>query len=166
MRFEETFFNTAHRINWFASSNFFRYLNRKPDRTTFETLGDMKQEALAYKLGRPSEVPVDSLSFAFYHKSSRERLLIDMKRDEFNLDDGGWQAEFINVSLSGDDFIHYLFLSIVSRKAGNEELAVLNNIIVNQGYDGDTLDDKRRQARIVLDYLSRLSELYFFNAVN
>ena len=166
MRFEESFFNIAHRISWYPGSNFFRDLNRKSDRTSFETLGDMRQEALAYKLGRPAEVPVDSLSFAFYHKSARERLLIDMKTNEFSLTDGGWQADFIDVSLSGDDFLNYLFIAVASRKAESEELSVLNTIIASRGYDGNTFTDKQRQARIVLDYLSRLSELYFFNTAN
>ena len=165
-KYEEAFFNVAHRITWFANRNYFRNLNRRPERTSFETLGDMKQEALAYKLGRSAEVPVDSLSFAFYHKSARERVLIDLKRDEFNQNDGGWQADFIDVPLDGDDFIQYLFLSVLSRTASTDELTTLNNVIVNRGYDGNTLTDKQRQARIVLDYLSRLSELYFFRAVS
>ena len=53
----------------------------------------------------------------------------------------------------------YLFLAVVSRKAGEQELNELNAIIADRGFNRN--DRKMQQAMIVLDYLSRLSELYF-----
>ncbi len=165
--FEETFFNLADRIEWYAFNNFFRYLNRPPGTwSSIETLYEMKQASLAYKLGRPAEVPLDSLSFSYYHKSVRERLLTDSKLNSFNRGDGGWQVGFIEDAghLEEEDFIHYLFLSVLSRKATQRELEVLDQVFSSRGYDKEGKEFER--AMIVLDYLSRLSELYTFRAVN
>ena len=118
----------------------------------------MKQAALTYKLGRQRAIPLDTLSFAYYHKAVRERLFIDRKSDPSNENDGGWQESILSVDLSGDDYIDYLFLTVLSRKASPQELTTLNSIFANRGYDRN--DRKRQQAMIVLDYLSRLSELY------
>lgn len=159
--FEETFFNVAGRIQWAPYDRFFADLNNPFSGSSFPTLRNMGQASVTYKLGRFPEVPLDSLSFSYYHKAVRERLLIDRKSDAFNTADGGWQKEFINVPLQGDDFIHYLFLSVVSRKATENELLVLNDVIVKRRYQ----TNKEGQAMIVLDYLSRLAELYTFVAV-
>lgn len=121
----------------------------------------MGQASHTYKLGRFPEVPLDSLSFSYYHKGVRERLLIDRKTDAFNAADGGWKKEFTDAALQGDDFIHYLFLSVVSRKATADELLALNDVIVRRRYQ----TNKEGQAMIVFDYLSRLAELYTFLAV-
>ncbi|MCP4298514.1 MAG: hypothetical protein GY786_23250 [Proteobacteria bacterium] len=162
--YEETFFNIANRIHWYGYSNFFLYINRPNTAySSISTLSRMKQDSMSYKLGRLS-LPLDSLSFSYYHKSVRERLLIDRKTNPFSRDDGGWQADFINVDLKGDEFIHYLFMSVLSRKASTGELSVISEVIVDRGYDDDT-DDKMQQAMIVLDYISRLSELYTFGEI-
>jgi hypothetical protein len=168
--FEETFFNTAGRIKWFASKSFFNQLNNPSGGSSFPTLMSMGQAALTYKLGRFPEVPLDSLSFSYYHNAVRERLLIDRKTDPLNTADGGWQKEFTNVSLSGDDFIHYLFLSVISRKANPDELRILKEAFVKkQVHDlNDTARQERvrpAQALIVMDYLSRLSDLYAFTVI-
>jgi hypothetical protein len=157
--FEEAFFNVAHRVNWYAYRSFFKYLSSQSTGSNFPSLKNMKQASLTYKLGKPVEIPLDTLSFSYYHKAVREKLLIDKKGDEFNDDDGGWQAEFIEVDVDGDAFINYLFLSVVSRYAVQEELDELNAIIASRGYDKEGKD--LNKAMIVLDYLSRLSELYY-----
>ena len=66
--------------------------------------------------------------------------------------------------LMGNDFIHYLFLSVVSRTATQEELDELNTIIASRGYDKEGKEQNR--AMIVLDYLSRLPELYYTTSIN
>ena len=157
-QFEEIFLSLAGRLDWYAYKNFFKNLNRISGSSTFPSLNNMKQAAMTYKLGRQDGAPLDTLSFAFYHKAVRERLLIDRKGNPDNNNDGGWQESFINVNLRQDDFIDYLFLSVAARKAAEEELAELNAIIAERGFNRD--DRKRQQAMIVLDYLSRLSELY------
>jgi hypothetical protein len=160
---EETFFNLAHRIAWYADIDFFRYLAMPPDSWSgIETLHQMKQAAMTYKLGR-MEVPLDSLSFSYYHKSVRSRLLIDRKTNADNVYDRGWQADFLSVNLTGDDFIQYLFLSVLSRKASEQELTTIKQVITTRGYTSET--QKAQKAMIVLDYCSRLSELYYLRAI-
>ena len=157
--FEETFFCLANRIEWFAKRTFFKNLNRRSTSSTYPSLNKMKQASMVYKLGKPRDVPLDSLSFAYYHKAVRKLLLIDRKSNAANDNDGGWQDSFIDVELAGDEYIDYLFLSVLSRTARQEELDELNAIFTDRGYNRD--DRNMQQAMIVLDYLSRLSELYF-----
>jgi hypothetical protein len=164
LEFEETFFNIAHRINWYAYSNFFKYINRQYKSSSTANMYQMNQAAMTYKLGKPREVPLDTLSFSYYHKSIREQLFLDRKTDSFNNDDGGWQAEFIDVIMEQDDFIDYLFLSVLSRTAYQNELDELNAVIAERHYDRP--EKKMEQAMIVLDYLSRLSELYYTPSFN
>jgi hypothetical protein len=85
-RLEEAFFNIAHRINWFAFAKFFKYMNSQYSSSSFPTLSQMKQAPMKYKLGKPVAVPLDTLSFSYYHKSIRQKLLLDIKSDEFNPD--------------------------------------------------------------------------------
>jgi hypothetical protein len=157
-QFEEVFFSLADRVDWYANESFFKNLNRVSGSSGFPSLNNMKQAAMTYKLGRQRSVPLDTLSFAFYHQAVREKLLVDRKGNPDNNRDGGWKESFIEVELAQDDFIDYLFLAVLSRSAGDQELDELNTIIADQGFDRD--DRKMQQAMIVLDYLSRLSELY------
>jgi hypothetical protein len=158
-QFEETFFSVASRVDWYANQRFFRHLNRESGSSNFPSLNNMKQASMTYKLGRERTVPLDTLSFAFYHKAVREKLLVDRKGNPDNDDDGGWQESLLAVDLVQDEFVDYLFLAVVSRKAGQQELNELNAIIADRGFNRN--DRKMQQAMIVLDYLSRLSELYF-----
>lgn len=158
-QFEETFFSLASRIDWYANKSFFKNLNRESSSSNFPSLNNMKQASMVYKLGRQRTVPLDTLSFAFYHKAIRERLLVDRKGNPDNDNDGGWQESLLDADLVQDDFIDYLFLAVVARKAGEQELNELNAIIADRGFNRN--DRKMQQAMIVLDYLSRLSELYF-----
>jgi hypothetical protein len=158
-QFEEAFFSLASRIDWYANQSFFKNLNRESSSSNFPSLNNMKQASMTYKLGRQRSVPLDTLSFAFYHKAIRERLLVDRKGNPDNDNDGGWQESLLDVDLVQDDFIDYLFLAVVSRKASEQELDELNTIIADREFNRN--DRKMQQAMIVLDYLSRLSELYF-----
>jgi hypothetical protein len=162
-QFEELFFNIAHRISWWAHSRFFYNINPAWNSGS-PTLKNMKQAALTYKLGRPAEVPLDTLSFSYSHKAIREALLLDRRRDEFDANDGGWQAGFIEIGLEGDDFIKYLFLSIISRWPTSVELSTLSDIFNDRDYASE--DHALYQALITMDYLSRLSETYYLNALD
>jgi hypothetical protein len=119
----------------------------------------MKQAAMTYKLGRPAAIPLDTLSFAYYHKTMREKLLIKYRWNLNKAEVDGWHETNLPEELTGDDFINYLFLAVLSRKATADELSTINTVFANRGYDRD--DRERQQAMIVLDYLSRLSELYY-----
>ena len=121
---------------------------------------------MTYKLGKPVAIPLDTLSFSYYHKAIRERLLLDRKNDPFNDHDGGWQVEFIEVDEDGDDYIDYLFMAILSRHATPEELAELVQIMEDRGYGYDRKGREMHRAMIVLDYISRLPELYYMQAIN
>jgi hypothetical protein len=57
-----------------------------------------------------------------------------------------------------DDFVDYLFLTVLARNASERELTELNAIIAERGFN--RIDRKMQQAMIVLDYIFRLSELY------
>ena len=57
-----------------------------------------------------------------------------------------------------------LFLSVLSRTADPNELEELNAVIAERYYDRP--EKKMEQAMIVLDYLSRLSELYYTPSFN
>jgi hypothetical protein len=157
-QFEEVFFSLADRLDWYANKSFFKNINRVTGSSNFPSLNNMKQAAMTYKLGRQASVPLDTLSFAFYHKAVREKLLVDRKGNPDNDNDGGWQESFIDVDLGQDEFIDFLFLTVLSRSASAQELETLNAIIADRGFNRD--DRKMQQTMIVLDYVSRLSELY------
>jgi len=156
--FEEVFFSLGDRLDWYANKSFFKNLNRITSNSNFPSLNNMKQAAMTYKLGRPADIPLDTLSFAFYHKAVREKLLIDRKGNPDNDNDGGWQESLLDVNLMQDDFIDYLFLTVLSRNASEREFTELDAIIAERGFN--RIDRKMQQAMIVLDYISRLSELY------
>lgn len=155
-KFEELFFGTGSTIQWQAYARFFNYLNS--DATWFETLKKMNQASMTYKLGRFGNVPLDSLSFSNVHNSVRDRLFFDRKTDPFNDNDGGWQADFIDVTfVEGTELIDYVFISLLGRKAGEEEKTTLQEIFETEGI---TRDD--RKTVVMMDYISRLTEFYYF----
>ncbi len=163
-RLEETFFNIAHRTKWHPYRRFFQDLNNPSGSASNPTLAQMKQPGMTLKLGRWAEQPLDSLSFSYYHKLTRERLLLDRRTNLTNDNDAGWEPGFIEKAsdLDANDFIHYLFLSTVGRKANGQELTVLSDVITNRNYG----DNRTGQTMIIFDYISRLPETYFNNSVN
>ena len=115
---------------------------------------------MRYKLGRSPRVPTDTLNFSLHHKLVRESLLLNQLASATD-SNGGWAVTTLLddpavIALSGDDFIDYLFLSAVLRRAQPAELAALNQIIVAKGYTTNRVS----KAMLVFDYLSRLPELY------
>jgi hypothetical protein len=160
---EELIFNIAHRISWWPYASFFYHINMPWDNPNYPTLKYMKQAAMTYKLGRPAQVPLDTLSFSYFHKAVRERLLLDRRSDIFDPNDGGWQDEFIDVDLAGDDFIKYLFVSILSRWPDDTELSTLRGVFEKRGYASEARVPY--QALITMDYISRLSETYYLNGL-
>ncbi len=161
-RFEERFFNIAHRISWWADTKFFKHINHTYASSSYPSLKNMHQAAMTYKLGRFPEVPLDTLSFSYFHKAIREKLLLDRRSDESNINDGGWQMDFVEVDVPEADFVGYLFLAVISRKPTTVESDTLNQIFNDRGYTRP--DHRKHRAMIVLEYLSRLSETYYLNA--
>ena len=159
-RLEERFFNIAHRISWWAGARFFKDIN-PPWTSSYPTLSNMRQAAFTYKLGRFPGVPLDTLSFSYFHKALREKLLLDRRSDPSKVNDGGWQMDFIEADIPEPDFVSYLFLSVISRLPTTVEADTLDQIFEDRGYTRP--DQRRHRAYIVLDYLSRLSEIYYLN---
>ena len=224
---EETFFSTAHQLDWkpyrellidMTGDN----INRKV------SLKHMGWPVMELKLGRFTGVPLDSLSFANYHKGIREYLLLGTANSDpaagnsscsSNVESSEgrnrcrWKmglgieipvelpAEPIVevsdavkakiqyekdrvvrlserfervVSLDLNDYIDYLFMSVLQRKASEVERAdlityfetrnfleedVLDNLVVRENsYD--------EVAQVVFDYVSRLPEYYYFLKIN
>jgi len=94
---------------------------------------------MKYKLGKLERVPLDTLSFANYHKYIRERVMLRKSNpDSVNNYDAwdrqGWSESFLAnenftfdgeaVSASLDSFIQYLFQATIARNATSAELAL------------------------------------------
>jgi len=156
--FEETFFNLAERTQWVNTTGFLNGLLSTDLGGTEPNLSKMGQPAMRLKLGRFKDQPLDSLSFATYHQAVRDKILA---RTTTNW--GSWGSNFTS---SGDyfeleDYIQYIFISVTSRKASQQELETLVNVI-----EAENETSRTNQTRIVMDYISRLPEIYFYNAVN
>jgi len=144
--------------------------------------------SMKYKIGRLPDVPLDGLSYANYHKSMREKLLMNTgfynpstNNENFLYDINGDVKTFIE-SMSLNDFIDYLFMSVLQRKASDSEKTDLidvyatgvnsSDIVVNHlttNTDGNTVvrvDRYDDVAQITFDYISRLPEFYYFRSVN
>jgi len=171
-------------------------LEYKHYRSTFyefnEALDEMNQSSMKYKLGKLERTPLDTLSFAHYHKYIRERILLRNVcgvHEETTYDDWntyGWRPPLLGndrFTYVMDDpaatltsFISYLFEFMIHREPTPQELAMFkNNMLRGDGdyewrYNFSVVENgcyNRREnaAEDVLDYISRLSELYMFQEV-
>lgn len=156
LKWEEAFLGTASRLGFKPSENFFRFVNRPQSwgSGSIQKLASMKQPPLYEKLGRTPSPPLDALSFAYYHKSVRENLMINRA---WNADDDGWGEDFYDVLFIEDDFVNYVFVTALGRKATQDELDTFRDIFERKNFK-----DKHRwqKARLILDYISRLPEFY------
>ncbi len=134
---EEVFFSLAKKIDYKHRRNTFYYLK--------ENLEEMHQASMKYKLGRLERVPLDTLSFANYHKFIREYILLRRsnsdKIDDYDAwDRQGWSDSFIAFEkfdhdsnsdpLSLDALVNYLFQVTVAREATDEELKLFRDHMV------------------------------------
>lgn len=153
-------------------------------------LGNKGWNTMTLKIGRLPDVPMDALSFGNYHKGIREHLLIneasydgrllDIPGLLYNGDGGAGDENLRDVvaQLSLTDYVHFLFLNAMQRKASAEELDALITIYEVDGHistdtDGEKIvrpdsGNNRHNdiAEITFDYISRLPELYYFRAIN
>jgi hypothetical protein len=163
--------------------------NPPGDRGNVLYLGNKGWHSMSLKIGRLPDVPMDALSFANYHKGIREQLLLNERsydgsqtdipgliyNGEGNDDD---DLRDVVAQLNLTDYIHFLFLNTVQRKANSEELngliTLFDNLSLLQLDDNDTqiirpsTSDSRHNniAEITFDYISRLPEFYYFKAIN
>ncbi|SFV50217.1 hypothetical protein MNB_SV-8-433 [hydrothermal vent metagenome] len=142
---EETFYSLAKKMN---------YKHRKSTIAYFkEGLEEMHQATMKYKLGKLKRVPLDTLSFAYYHKYIREQVLLRRsnpeKTDDFSAwDRQGWSDDFIandNFNLDSNNditslntFVNYLFKATIAREATNEELKLFRDHMI-ESRDGKRL---------------------------
>jgi len=105
-------------------------------------LEEMHQASMKYKLGKRTRVPLDTLSFATYHKYIRERMLLRKSNPKKSTDykawdRQGWDELFLknenltldinNAQSSLTSIIQYLFTSLLARSANEEELSLFHN---------------------------------------
>ena len=183
--FEEAFFPITKILDWhphqYSFMNIYKYLN------------EMHQSTMRYKLGRKTEVPLDSQSFAWYHKTIRENVMINNENNAtFESWDDGWGLKEIYQTVPeeadtkeeiAEHIVHTLFISIIGRDASSAELKFFQDIIDREKYDKnifknfswidminnedreDDLKERGYFAHIILDYLSRLSITYSFDDI-
>lgn len=225
---EEAFFSTAHQLDW------------KPYRELLvEMTGDnidqkvslkhMGWPVMELKLGRFTGVPLDSLSFANYHKGVREYLLLGSANttnptigngscnsnvestqgrnscrwkmgigieipDELPAEPTVEVSDAVKakiqyekdrlarlserfervVSLDLNDYIDYLFMSVLQRKASEVERADLiayfetRNFLTEDVLDQTIVRENNfdEVAQVIFDYASRLPEYYYFLKIN
>ncbi len=183
---EELFYSLVRKLDYKHYKYTFYYF--------FENLDHMHQASMKYKLGKLERVPLDTLSFAYYHKYIREYVLLRAVcgDEEENYYDSwnnyGWRPALLgNDRFSYDEnnpeatlrsFITYLFEFLVHRPPDSGEMAMfLDNMLRDDGryewsYDFAAVNDstgcydrREQTARDVFDYLSRLSELYVYQEV-
>ena len=183
---EELFYSLVKKLEYKHQRYTFHYFN--------EALNDMNQASMKYKLGKLERTPLDTLSFAEYHKYIREKVMIRNvcgDHEETTYEDWntyGWRPSLLDsdrFTFIEDDpettlasFISYLFEFVIHRQPTLQELEMFKNNMLTadrQGYDWsynfDRIDDdgcyhwRENAAEDVLDYISRLSELYMFQEV-
>jgi len=182
--FEEAFFPISKILDWHPHQYSFMII--------YKNLDEMHQSTMKYKLGRKTEVPLDSQSFAWYHKTIREGVMINYETNtSFESWDDGWPLQDIYQTLPEDvdtkekiaeHIIHTLFIPIIGRDANPTEIQFFQDMIDRNKYNSttfrnyswvnmignDNLEDDLKQrgyfASMILDYLSRLSNTYTFDA--
>lgn len=190
--FEETFFSLLDSIKWDVASNVGRvgkgiFESMASDVRSDTYLGRMGWKGMSMKIGRLPSVPLDALSFAYYHKAIRDSFFIDTKsyRGGVNaagegliFDENQALLPFIE-GLKLDEFIDYLFLNTLHRRATAIEHAGLYDFFVNTRYYTNTINVDGVNIEVInsnsnsyvsivqdsFDYISRLPELYYFTSV-
>jgi hypothetical protein len=181
---EEIVFPLMKKINFRAKLDTFFYANMY--------IKLMKQAPMKYKLGKYAKVPVDSYSFVQYYRYIRERILqndaIESYTDKTGGSYDGWLESFIgedkfNLDLnepltSLKNYLNYLFNVILLRDIRDNEYTLFKDFMwdstnseLRANYNlVDSSSDTRYTNRkyiaiIVLDYISRLEELYLLKEV-
>ena len=200
--FEESFYPIAKSLGWLPKKNSFYYLARNLD--------NMHQSTMRYKLGRKTTVPLDSQSFGWFHKTIRERVMLDYETNaSLESGDAGWplyelvgelpqeligadeldernrrqESWYVNERRRAAYVLDRLFLPIAGRLPHPEEKEALIDMIDDEKYDerrfdnlrwidlyGNSTEEYDRKergyfAQMVLNYMSRLSDIYRFEAV-
>ncbi|NOZ89835.1 MAG: hypothetical protein GXO60_00970 [Epsilonproteobacteria bacterium] len=173
---EETFFSLAKKIDFQHRVGTFHELKN--------SLEDMHQATMKYKLGKIQRVPLDTLSFINYYKYIREKVLLREsnpdKIDDYEAwDRQGWSINFIkNDGIDYDNktnkesliaFINYIFKTTIYREATKEEMQMFLNLMLkgDSGREEFTCcfnmfeedDDPQKEIKKRLDSKSRITKL-------
>jgi hypothetical protein len=182
---EELIYSLMKKLDYKHNTDTFYYFN--------EALKNMNQASMKYKLGKLERTPLDTLSFAYYHKYVRETI---MRRSVcgaalnsyISWNSYGWRPELVdstnfalninNPESSLTSLITYLFAMVVHRSPTTAELELFKNSMLNANrsaylanYNFLHADDdgcyywRANAAEDILDYLSRLTDLYMFQEV-
>lgn len=173
---EEVFLSNAKKLHFEHRRGFFSYMS--------QSLTQMNQASMRYKLGKYSEVPLDTQSFITYHKFTREQLLLRYFTDWAS----GWPVEKVapdslfaevpafEYSQMVETLIRSMFLTVVARPPTDAELAMLRDHMIrdNGNYespfrifnDDNDYSGRLRSILTTMEYLSRLTETYRFKKVN
>jgi len=137
---EETFFSLTKKLNYqhfYQTAYYFR-----------SRLEEMHQAIMKYKLGKLNPVPLDTLSFASYHKYIRETILtresyLKYSDDYESWSRQGWHPNFISTDKfnfdkespvdSLDSLINLIFKSTVARVATEPELDMFHSLMIQNG---------------------------------
>jgi hypothetical protein len=182
---EELVYSLMKKLDYKHFDRTFYYLN--------EALQGMNQASMKYKLGKLERTPLDTLSFAYYHKYVRDTILRRnvcgaalQSYDDWN--SYGWRPGLVDSTNFAFDtnnpqstltsFITYLFSMVVHRLPTQAELELFKSNMLTpdrtkyqSSYNFLTADGegcytgRNRTAIHILDYLSRLTELYMFQEV-
>ncbi len=178
---EELFYSQSRKTYFGYRSDFFSRFA--------QALLEMHQAPMKYKLGRYTEVPLDTQSFLSYHKAIREGMMIQNK---LVYSDGwvtsGWQAQRLladsvfsgvppnNPKAAAERLIDHLFLSTLVRPATQQEKNFFTAHFLNSDgtykyefdlfQEDDPLEGRIRAGIAVMDYISRLAEFYRFAKVS
>jgi hypothetical protein len=153
-------------------------------------LGNKGWHSMSLKIGRLPDVPFDALSFANYHQSVREHLFLNLGSYQGSLsdrpgliykgegDDADADLRDVIAQLNLTDYIHFLFLNGMQRKASAAEIDALIIVFDNASLLEDDINGNKivrpntsnnhhnNIAGITFDYISRLPEFYYFRAAN
>ena len=136
---EETFFSLAKKMNFRHKKSTFYYFKYYLDK--------MNQATMKYKLGKLERVPLDSLSFANYHKFIREYVFLNVAyEDETDLTswkyDGWLNSDFVDYDKfnydenkpieSLENIINYIFNSIIARDATADEMELFKTHMLTE----------------------------------
>jgi len=234
---EENYFSTAHQLKYEPASNIFRNMTSNTNGMSFKQMG---WPVMSLKLGRFTGVPTNAYSFANYHKTLHNNLMLDNGRwdeglgardrtsgipdettdvtpdpgsppanlsanatladiEAYNIALDAYNAQLLahDISLavyqkrlasyqeeqeryqdvsqmSINDFIDFVFLSGIERRATDAEKTDMYTLFSSNGYlttNSDGVEVMRSSsfdnaAEDMLDYMARLTEQYYFRAIN
>ncbi|MFC3853969.1 hypothetical protein ACFOSD_14405 [Salinispirillum marinum] len=211
MWFEENFFGTLHRLRWSVDRNQGNLGGRVLRELTEYSwsplyMRNMGNATMEYKIGRTPNVPMDAMSFSSQTKAMREQVLVNNQNGwrggDYSNNTKGFRGLLYDtaarentpgelstvrrpevVQMTAAEFVDYLFMSSLRRRATDDEQSALIDLMRNED-DGDglnlfytndlgvlTLRPNNNwvindATQVVFDYVSRLPEFYYHRSVS